>query len=267
MAQMSFGQVINVTGPGNGFPGAISRFAERVVAAKPFMPSNAALTLNFGDPAVVLQNNLGGYFDSVADFVAASPANIGLVASAFAGMAVREVKTQLVYPAGQQPGILQVGYYANEQIAEVLERGSGTIFLAAGSPLADQQVYTRVVLNVGAVPSGYIGDWETNPGATDLFSTTLEAAAAVGTAITLASATNVLNGQVVSGAGIQPGTYVVSGGGTVNIVLSQPLTMALAIGTPITFSNLVALPSVVARTGHLDMNGILEITIKNRVAA
>lgn len=265
--QFSFGQVINVTGTGNGFPGAVSRFGERVIAARPFMPSNATLNLNFGDPAVIIPNNLGGYYDSVADFVAASPANIGLVAAYFSGMAVREVKTQLVYPAGQTPGILQVGYYANEQMAEVLQRGSGTIVLAAGAPLAEQQVYTRVVLNVANVPAGYIGDWETNPVATDLFSTTVAAAAAVGTAVTLTSATNTLNGQVVSGAGVQPGTYIVSGGGTVNIVLSQPLTMALAIGTPITFSNLVALPSVVARTGHLDTNGVLEITIKNRVAA
>lgn len=266
MPQISFGQVINVTGPGNGFPGTVSRFGERVIAARPFMPSNVALNLNFGDPAVIIPNNLGGYFDSVADFVAASAANVGLVAAYFAGMAVREVKTQLVYPAGQTPGILQVGYYANEQMSEVLERGSGTILLAAGDPLAEQQIYTRVVLNVANVPAGYIGDWETNPGATDLFSTTATAAVNA-TAVTLASATNTLNGQVVSGFGIQPGTYIVSGGGTVDVVLSLPTTTAIAAGTPITLSNLVALPSTVARTGHLDTNGILEITIKNRVAA
>lgn len=263
----SFGQVINVTGPVNGFQGAVSRFSERVIAARAFQPYTVTNNLNFGDPAVIIPGvgNGGGVFDSVADFVAHGAASIGLVASAFAGMAVREVKTQLVYPAGQTPGILQVGYYANGQMSEVLERGSGTVLLSVGAPLAEDQVYTRVVLN-GAITAGLIGDWETNPAATDLFSTTATAAANA-TAVTIASATNTANNQVVSGAGIQLGTYIVSGGGTTSIVLSKPTTIALAAGTPITFSNLVALPGVVARTGNLDTNNILEITIKNRVAA
>jgi hypothetical protein len=265
MPQYSFGQVIGVTGPNNGFQGTVSRFGDRVITAREFVPYTTTNNLNFGDPAVIIPNNLGGYFDSVADFVAHSAANIGLVAAYFAGMAVREVKTQLTYPAGQAPGIQQVGYYANLQMAEVLERGSGTIALAVGAPNSQAQVYTRVVLN-GAVTAGTVGDWETNPAATDLFSTT-GTAAVNATALTIASATNTQNGQVVSGAGIQAGTYVVSGGGTVNIVLSLPTTQAVAAGTPVTFSNLVALTDVVARTGNLDVNNILEITLKGRHAA
>lgn len=267
MPQYSFGQVINVTGPNNGFQGTVSRFGERVIAAREFIPYTTSNNLNFGDPAVIIPGvgNGGGVFDSVADFVANAAANIGLVASAFAGMAVREVKTQLTYPAGQTPGIQQVGYYANTQMAEVLERGNGVVLLSVGAPLAEAQVYTRVVLN-NAVPAGFIGDWETNPAATDLFSTTATAAA-IGTAVTIASSTNTKNGQVVSGLGIAPGTYIASGGGTTSIVLNQNTTAIIPAGTPITFSNLVALPGVVARTGNLDSNGILEITIKNRVAA
>jgi hypothetical protein len=126
-------------------------------------------------------------------------------------------------------------------------------------------VYTRVVLNA-AVPAGFIGDWETNPAATDLFSTT-GTATANSTALTLASAANTVNGQVVTGAGIATGSYIVSGGGTVNAVLSLPTTQAVAAGTPVTLSNLVALADTVARTGNLDVNNILEITIKNRHAA
>lgn len=264
---LSFGQVIGVTGPNNGFQGTVSRQGERVIAAREFIPYTAANNLNFGDPAIInpLVGPGGGSWDSVADFVAHAQANIGLVASLFAGMAVREVKTQLVYPAGQQPGILQVGYYANLQMAEVLERGSGTILLAVGAPKANDQVYTRVVLN-GAIAAGLVGDWETNPAATDLFSTTATAAA-IGTALTIASATNTINGQVVSGQGIAPGTFIVSGAGTVNIVLNQNTTAIIPAGTPVTFSNLVALPGVVVRTGNLDVNNILEITLKNRVAA
>jgi hypothetical protein len=267
MPQFSFGQVINVTGPNNGFQGTVSRFGERVIMARQFIPYTATNNLNFGDPAVILPGvgNGGGAVTSVADLVGHSAAGIALVASAFAGMAVREVKTQLTYPAGQQPGIQQVGYYANEQMSEVLERGNGTILLSVGAPLAEAQVYTRVVLN-GAVPAGVIGDWETNPAATDLFSTTATAAA-IGTAVTLASAANTQNGQVVTGFGIAPGSYIVSGGGTTAIVLNQNTTAIIPGGTPITLSNLVALPNVVARTGHLDSNNILEITIKVRNAA
>ncbi len=267
MPQYSFGQVIGVTGPNNGFQGTVSRFGERVIAAREFIPYNAASNLNFGDPSVIIPNvgSGGGVFDSVADFVANAAANIGLVAKYFAGMAVREVKTQLTYPAGQQPGIQQVGYYANLQMSEVLERGSGTVLLSVGAPLAEDQVYTRVVLN-GAVPAGFIGDWETNPAATDLFSTTATAAA-IGTALTVASGTNTVNGQIVTGFGIAPGTFVASGGGTTSIVLNQNTNAIIPAGTPVTFSNLVALPNVVARTGNLDSNNILEITIKVRNAA
>jgi hypothetical protein len=267
MPQFSFGQVINVTGPNNGFQGSVSRFGERLITAREFVPYTATNNLNFGDPAIILPGvgSGGGAFTSVADAVGSSAANIALIASAFAGMAVREVKTQLTYPAGQTPGIQQVGYYANQQIAEVLERGSGTILLSVGAPQAGAQLYTRVVLN-GAVPAGTVGDWETNPAATDLFSTTATAGA-IGTAITLASGANTKNGQVVTGFGIAPGSYIVSGGGTTSIVINQNTTAIIPAGTPITLSNLVALPSTVARTGSLDSNNILEITIKNRNAA
>lgn len=261
----SFGQVIGVTGPNNGFAGTVSRQGDRVITAREFVPFTATNNLNFGDPAVLLPSKTGGSWDSVADFVAHATANIGLVAAQFAGFAVREVKTQLTYPAGQTPGIQQVGYYANLQIAEVLERGNGTIALAVGAPNAGDQVYTRVVAN-GAVPAGTVGDWETNPVATDLF--TVAATLTEGsTAATVASGTNIQVGQVISGAGIAPGTYVAAVAGTA-VTLSQAATATFAAtGSVLTFSNLVALPNVVARTGNLDGTNILEITLKVRNAA
>ena len=264
----SFGQVIGVTGPGIGFAGTVSRQGERVIAARVFNPTTSTNNLSFGDPAVLVGDATGGKWDSIADFVA-TVANIGKVAAQFAGMAVREVQTQLQYPAGQTPGILQVGYYASGTIAEVLERGSGTIALSAGAPNAGDQVYSRVVLN--GVVTAPLGDWETNPAASDLFTLTGATAAAAGqTAITL-TATGVYVGQVVSGPGVNAGTYVVSGTGTAGsysaIVLSQALTTAITTTSPLTFSNLVALPNVVARTGFVDSNGMLEITLKNRQAA
>jgi hypothetical protein len=265
MTLISFGQSIPVLGPNIGFQGNVSRFGERVIVAREFVPFNVANNLNFGDPAVTIPNQVGGYYDSVADFIAASAANIGLLATQWAGMAVREVKTQLTYPAGQTPGILQVGYYANLQMAEVLERGSGTVLLSVGNPNQGAQVYTRVVLN-SAVPAGFVGDWETNPAASDQFTTTATAAA-IGTALTLASATNTKNGQLITGPGINPGTFIATGGGTTAAVLNQPVGGIIPAGTPITISNLFALPSVVARTGFVDANSMLEITIMRRQAA
>ena len=266
VAGTSFGQVIPVTGPNLGFQGSVSRFGERVIAAREFVPTNSALNLNFGDPAVLIENNSGGYYDSVADFVAAAAANIALVASQFAGMAVREVQTQLVYPAGQTPGVLQVGYYAANTMSEVLERGSATILLTVGAPVAGSQLYTRVVQNLTNVPGTFIGDWETNPAATDLFSVEATTQTQGSPNVTIASGTNTQNGQVVSGVGIPAGTYVVSGGGTTSIVLSANATLTSSANI-LTFSNLVALPSVVARTGFVDANNLLEITIKVRQAA
>lgn len=263
----SFGQVIPVTGPNIGFPGNVSRFGERVIAARPVI-ATATKNLNFGDPAVLIPNstaNLEDSYDSVADFVAAAAANIGLVAAYFAGMSVRNVKTQLTYPAGVTPGTQQVGYYSAGQMADVLERGSGTVVLSVGAPKSQDQVYTRVVLN-GAVPAGVIGDYETNPAATDLFTvaTTLTEGS---TAATVASGANIQVGQPISGPGIAPGTYAAVVAGTA-VTLSKAATATFATtGAVLTFSNLVALPSVVARTGFVDANNMLEITIKQRQAA
>jgi hypothetical protein len=269
MTAISFGQVIPVTGPNLGFPGTISRQGERVAPSRQFVPFNPALNLNFGDPAVIIENAQGGFYTSVADFVAASVSNIGLIVEQWAGMAVREVQTQLAYPfgAGVVPGTLQVGYYASGQMADVLERGSGTVPVSvANSPVSGSQVYTRVLANAN-VPAGFVGDWEVGvPVASDLFTQEATTQTQGSANITLASGTNTVNGQSVSGAGIQPGTYIVSGGGTTAIVLSQPASFTSA-GNLLTFSNLVALPRTVAKTGFVDANSMIEITIKVRNAA
>jgi hypothetical protein len=270
MTQYAFGQTIPVLGPNIGFAGTITRFSERVVAARQFSPLTSTSNLSFGDPAIMIPNAQGGVYDSVADYIS-TVANIANVASYFAGMAVREVKTQLTYGAGSTPGIQQVGYYSNAQIAEVLERGSAIVpLLVSNSPQAGNQVYTRVVLNA-AIAAGLLGDWETNPAASDLFTLTGVTGVAAGqTALTL-TATGVYVGMVVSGPGVPAGTYVVSGTGTAGsysaIVLSQAITTALTSTSPLTFSNLVALDSVVLRTGYVDTNSMVEITIKNRKAA
>ncbi len=267
MPQYNFGQVIPVTGPNIGFQGTVSRFGERVIAARQFVPYSSTNVLNFGDPAVIIQNGAGGYYDSVADFVANAVSNIALLPTAWAGMAVREVKTMLTYPAGQQPGLQQVGYYSSGQMSEVLERGSGTVLVSvSNSPTAEAQVYTRIVANT-AVPAGFVGDWEIGaPAATDLFTnaTTLTEGSA---SATVTSGTNIKVGQLISGPGIATGTYVAAISGTA-LTLSQAATATFATtGSLLTFSNLFACPNVVARTGYVDANSMLEITLKVRQAA
>lgn len=264
----SFGQGIPVLGPNIGFPGAISRVGERVITARTVL-STATYNLNFGDPAVIIPDADGGTFRSVYDYIKAAAANAGFVASQFAGMAVREVKSEITYPVNQAPGVSVVGYYQPGAMAEVLERGSGTVQLAVGAPNTQDPVYTRAVLN-GAIAAGTIGDWETNPAATDLFSYPVgTGGAAAGQAVVpIANTTNIQVGQVVTGQpGLPNGATVDSLVANTSVTLSGNLTQALAAGAELTFSNLIALPYVVARTGKVDANGMLEITLKVRNAA
>jgi len=50
-------------------------------------------------------------------------------------------------------------------------------------------------------------------------------------------------------------------------VLSQGLPTAITATSVLTFSNLVALPRTVLRTGYVDANSVVEIAIKERNAA
>lgn len=326
----SFGQVIPVLGLNNGFPGAVSRIGERLITARQVL-STTPNSLAFGAPCVIIADATGGTYQSVADFIAAAASNSGSVYSQFAGIAVREVQTQLTYPAGSTPGLVQVGYYQPGQLAEVLERGSITVAVVEGSPTSQGQVYVRVYANTATftptanttlgsnvlstvssftgllvgqlvtgtgIPSGTyvtalnstaatatlnnnatatgtgvtitfsnsptgIGDIEA---AVDTAATTTMTAAAGSTSVTIASATGVAIGQIVNGAGIAPGTGVANLSGT-TVTLSQATIAAAAAGTAVTFTNTLALPGVVFRTGYLDANGVAEITLKSRVAA
>ncbi len=270
MTAISFGQVIPVTGPNLGFPGTISRQGERVAPSRQFVPFLSTNNLNFGDPAVLLENASGGYWTSVADAVAHATSNITLVAANFAGIALREVQTQLAYPygAGVTPGQLQVGYYAAGQMADVLERGSATIAVSvSNSPVAGGPVYTRLVANAG-VSAGTVGDWELGPpAATDLFTEPVgTGGAAEGQAvIPIASTTNIQVGQLVSGLpGIPAGAYVTSLVANTSITLSANLTAALVAGNLITLSNLLLVPFAAQRTGYVDVNSVAEITLRIR---
>lgn len=272
MASTSFGQVVPVTGPTLGFPGTVSRMAGNIITARPVL-STASLNIAFGTPTVLIPNASGGgdTIDSVADFIAnysGTFANAGLVAAQFAGFGVREVQTAITYPVNQTPGVLQVGYYAPGQIGENFELGNIPVIVTAGTPQSQAAVYTRVALNAAQVANGFVGDIEAQAGtvgSNDVVSTTGTASAA-STSLTVASATNLQKGQVVTGAGIAPNTSVTNISGT-TVTLSIATTAALST-TAVTFSNLVALPYTVFRSGYQDANTLVaEVCIKIRNVA
>jgi hypothetical protein len=202
----TFGAVIPVTGLNIGFPGQPSRTGEKVVVARQADPANAH-NISFGQAVVILSSAstpaasasgaTPGTYQSVADFIAAGGT---FTAAKFAGIAIREVKTNLLYTTLVQPNTTsQLGYYAPGEECEVLERGSivVTLQIAAAVTIASQgTVYIRVAAN-GAYPSAVVGGIE----------------------------------GVADGA------------------------------------NTVALSNVVFRTGVLDANNSVEITLLNRVAA
>jgi hypothetical protein len=275
MTVLSFGQTINVLGPNLGFPGTVSRQGERVITARQVLLA-APHNINFGDPVVCVpdQGTIGGSYESVLDYVA-TIANLASLSKLFAGSAVREVKTQLLYPNNVVPGVQQLGYYSPGQLAEVLQRGSMTVLLSVGAPSTEDQVYTRIALNAN-VAAGLIGDYETNPASStatgDLFTVNTPTATVNSTTLTLPTAyAGIQVGMLVSGPGIAPNTYVAAGTGTAGaytaVTLSNATQQAIAAGVPITFSNLFALPGCVIRTGDVDSNSMVEITYKNRVAA
>lgn len=91
----------------------------------------------------------------------ASATLVSIYVGVFAGIAGREVKTQLTYPI--TPGSSLIGSYAPGEMTEVMVgRGSIIVAINAGTPISNGQVYMRVALN-GAIPAGLVGDLEAAP--------------------------------------------------------------------------------------------------------
>ena len=265
-----FGVSIPVTGLNNGFLGQVSRTGERVIAAHQANASNTN-NISFGDAVVLQPDAIGGTYTQVADWIANSS---GLITPSpapqvpvtnvlpFAGIAVREVKTNLgSYP--YTPGSGVTGYYAPGQMCEVLERGSVCVKINVATGIkAGQPVYLRVLAN-SAVSAGVVGGLEAQA---DAVTPTTMTASAIGMALTVVSYTSIANGMYVSGFGIPNGAYVTNVN-TNTITISQNTNAIIAAGTPVTFSWTVILPDLVFRSGVLDGNNVAEITILKRVAA
>lgn len=262
MPAYSFGQVIPVTGTGIGFPGSVTRQDGLRISKARNVNSACTLNLNFGDTTVLIPDSTGGTWRSVADYIAAATANIGNVLAYWAGIALREVKTNLTYPVGVVPGSqFQTGYYAPGMIGEVVEGGSVAVLFRAGTPQANGAAYLRVVSNVAL--STVIGGIEA---AADVAATTTVTASAASPTLTVASGTSIAVGQIVTAWGIPSGAYVTAVSGT-TITINVNTLVALAAGTPITFANTLAIPAAVFQTGVMDSNNVAELTLMRRQAA
>jgi hypothetical protein len=258
----SFGVSLPVIALNNGFLGAVSRIGKRTITARQVL-STSATGIKFGDPVVIIPNNAGGgdTIMSVADYIAAGNA---FGSSNFAGVGVREVKTQLSYSSLATIPATLVGIYVPGEIAEMLEEGSICVAINNGTPKSQGAVFVRVSLDA-AISAGVVGGFEAvtdpNPVSTTMGTTSGSAA------ITVASATGITVGSIATGTGIPTGASVISVVGT-TVTLSANATATAASGVAVTFSHTVQLPSnVVFRTGNLDSNNVAEITLLNRQAA
>jgi hypothetical protein len=153
----SFGGTIPVTGLNLGFLGQVSRQGERVIASRPVL-STAAANINFGDPVVIVPTAGGGdSYQQVGDFIAGGGT---FTAAKFAGVANREVKTNLAFQTlGNTNATPLIGSYAPNELAEALERGSIVVKCNVGTPASQGPVFVRILAN-GGIPAGVVGGFE-----------------------------------------------------------------------------------------------------------
>jgi hypothetical protein len=258
---MPFGQSIPVAGLLIGGPGKFTRLADTVTRSAQVL-STSANPVSFGSAVLLIPNSgaPGDTMQQISDFIANILANGGsFQASQFAGIACAEVTTTAGFP--YNPENSEIGSFLQGKFGDLLERSSISVFILAGTPASQGQVYLRTALNT-AVPNGVVGGLEAQKDATVSTTGTWSNG---GTSVTVASGTGIAAGQTVTGAGIAPGTLVKAVSGT-TVTLSQAATAA-GSGAALAFDSSLALSGVRFRTGNLDSNNVAEITLLNREAA
>ena len=173
--------------------------------------------------------------------------------------------TNVVLTSSTTPAI---GYYGPGDIAEVLVRSSIVVVVnGTGTPQSGLPVYIRTVANANLAGTS-VGDFEA---AADLATSSITITATLGsTSLTTSAGTGLAIGQMVSGPGIAPNTYLTAGSGT-SWTISQGAIAAVTTGAA-SFYNTALLgtvqdPFIVFRTGQIDSNNVAEVLIKNRHAA
>jgi len=122
-----------------GYPGQAARHGDEVSRTRPVKTGTS--NIKFGAPVVL---NTDG---TVQLFGASN------VAADFAGIAMRKVKSAVVYP------YQNFGYYSADEPCDVLERGGISAICAWGTPTVGGTVYVRTAVEVGVSPDGAaVGD-------------------------------------------------------------------------------------------------------------
>lgn len=122
-----------------GFPGQISRHGDEISRTRPVKKGSGEIY--FGEPVV---QNSDGTVEKFSD---------GKTAADFAGIAMRKVKSAVLYP------YQNFGFYKGEEPCDVLMRGGVMAVCAWGTPSVGADVYVRTKVVANASPSGAkIGD-------------------------------------------------------------------------------------------------------------
>ena len=122
-----------------GYPGQTSRHGDEISRTRPVKAGTA--NIYFGDP--VVQNSDG----SIEKFTE------GKTADDFAGIAMRKVKSAVVYPSQN------FGFYKAEEPCDVLLRGGIMAVCAWGTPTIGADVYVRTKIVEGTSPAdAKVGD-------------------------------------------------------------------------------------------------------------
>jgi hypothetical protein len=244
---------IPVTGLNLGPVGAVSQSDFPLRTPRQVNPTDTR-NIAFGETAVLNANNT---YSSVAQFIQ----NGGTVTgSTPIGLAAANTRTNPTFPmAGSGGSMMPGGYYAPGNIADVMTQGTMNVVCNNGTPSAGSAVYVRTAANP-LLPSAVVGGLEAvaDPNPVNTTGT----ASANSTTLTVASGSGIVAGQLVAGAGIAPGTSVISVSGT-TVTLSQPTTAALS-NTAVTFTSNVLIPYMKWKTGFLGSDGTAQVTIVQR---
>lgn len=122
-----------------GFPGTFSRNGDCIIANR-LVKSTDTNNVNFGDAVFLNGDATGGTFSDAVQLAGAA------TFAAFAGIAVREVKSAEVYSPAPT-----LGFYAPGTPCDVLERGSAIVqyhaFSSNPAPVAGGPVFLRIATN------------------------------------------------------------------------------------------------------------------------
>lgn len=157
-----------VNGGGLQVPGSGFNNASPIVTPGNFAGiSPGMLIFNAGIPAgtfVSSMNAANGTLTLSKTPTGANNANTTFQFAAFAGIAVREIKTAFAYtltPGQPIPSNSALGFYAPGQYVGIMERGSIVIKVNVGAPVAGGPAYIRFIAN-GGIPAGLVGGFESN---------------------------------------------------------------------------------------------------------